>query len=144
MCSRWLAGCVAAPAPISDRLLAHLRRWKRLGGTEAGLCLGIGTYAVVEWNGKPVKSVKKSFAAGARAAGLRTEGPDKVTPHILGHTAATWMMRKGVNTWKTAGCLGMSEKVLIETYGHHHPDIQLGATEELATGHRALSRSKRG
>ena len=28
------------PAPISDRLLAYLRRWNRLGGTEAGERLG--------------------------------------------------------------------------------------------------------
>jgi hypothetical protein len=31
-------------APISDRLLAHLRRWQRLG---------IGTHAVIEWNDNP-------------------------------------------------------------------------------------------
>lgn len=54
------------------------------------------------------------------------------------------MMRNGVNTWKAAGFLRMSEKVLMETYGHHHPDIQLGAAEELATGHRALARNRRG
>jgi integrase len=132
------------PVPISDRLLAHLRRWKRLGGTDAGQRLGIGVHAVVEWNGEAIKSVKKSFAAAAKAAGLPTEGPDKITPHVLRHTAATWMMRNGVNTWKAAGFLGISEKVLIETYGHHHPDIQLGAAEELATGHRALGRNRRG
>jgi integrase len=131
-------------APISDRLLAHLRRWKRLGGTDAGERLGIGVHAVVEWNGEAVKSVKKSFAAAVKAAGLPSEGPDRITPHVLRHTAATWMMRNGVNTWKAAGFLGMSERVLIETYGHHHPDIQLGAAEELATGHRALTRNRRG
>jgi integrase len=120
-------------APISDRLLAHLRRWQRLG---------IGKHAVIEWNGKPVTSVKKSFAAAARAAGLPTTGPERVTPHILRHTAATWMMRNGVETWKAAGFLGMSEKVLIETYGHHHADIQVGAAEGLASGHRGRDTNK--
>jgi len=124
------------PAPISDRLLAHLRRWKRLGGTEAGKRFGIGVHAVVEWCGKPVKSVKKGFAAAVRAAGLPTEGADKVTPHILRHTAATWMMREGVPTWTAAGFLGMSEKVLIENYGHHHPDLQGSAAQALADGRR--------
>jgi len=84
---------------------------------------------------------KKSFAAAARAAGLPTTGPDKVTPHVLRHTAATWM-RNGVETWKAAGFLGMSEKVLIETYGHHHPDIQVGAAEGLASGHRPRATNK--
>jgi hypothetical protein len=44
------------PVKLPPRLLAHLRRWKRLG---------IARHAVVEWNGKPVASVRKSFAAAA-------------------------------------------------------------------------------
>jgi integrase len=124
------------PAPISNRLLAHLRRWERLGGTPQGDLMGIGIHAVVEWDGQPVKSVKHSFRTAVEAAGLPTEGPDKITPHILRHTAATWMMREGVKTWIAAGFLGMSEKTLIEHYGHHHPDIQAGAAEALAGGNR--------
>jgi integrase len=73
-----------APVRISDRLLAHLRRWERLG---------IATHAVVEWNGKPVRSVRKGFAAAARAARLPISGADKITPHALRHTAATWAMQ---------------------------------------------------
>src|SRR6516225_7874115 len=42
------------PVRLPDRLLAHLRRWERLG---------IGQKAVVEWNGKPIRSVCKAFAA---------------------------------------------------------------------------------
>jgi hypothetical protein len=45
------------PVRLPARLLAHLRRWKRLG---------IASHAVVEWNGKPVLSVRKSFAAADR------------------------------------------------------------------------------
>jgi integrase len=56
---------------------------------------------------------------------------------VLRHTAATWMMRNGTETWIAAGFLGMSEKVLIENYGHHHPEIQVGAAERLASGHRS-------
>jgi hypothetical protein len=100
------------------------------GRTDAGQRLGIGVHAVVEWNGEAVRSVKKSFAAAVKAAGLPTEGPDKITPHVLRHTAATWMMRNGVNTWKAAGFLGMSEKVLIETYGMKDAaiDVYVAAT----------------
>jgi hypothetical protein len=48
------------PVRLPERLLAHLRRWERLG---------IANRAVVEWNGKPIRSVRKGFAAAVRAAG---------------------------------------------------------------------------
>ena len=67
------------PVKLPPRLLAHLRRWA---------ARGIAKKAVIEWNGKPVKSVRKGFAAAVQAAGL---GGD-VTPHILRHTCATWLM----------------------------------------------------
>jgi integrase len=70
--------------------LAHVRRWKRLG---------LVRHAVVEWNGDAIKSVRRGFAAAVRAAGL---GAD-VTPHILRHTCATWLMQAGVPLWEAAG-----------------------------------------
>ena len=48
------------------------------------------------------------------------------------HTAATWLMRSGVNPYEAAGYLGMSPETLWETYGHHHPDHQEDAAR--ATG----------
>jgi integrase len=107
------------PVRLSERLLAHLRRWERLG---------IANRAVVEWNGKPIRSVRKGFAAAVRAAGLdRT-----VTPHVLRHTAATWAMRNGADLWKAAGFLGMTVELLQNRYGHHHPDFQREAAEAVA------------
>jgi len=117
------------PVRLSDRLLAHLRRWEQLG---------IATHAVIEWNGKPVRSVRKGFAAAARAAGLPTTGPDKITPHVLRHTAATWAMQNGADLWQTAGMLGMTVEMLQERYGHHHPDFQLDAANRLAGRGRGL------
>ena len=87
------------PVRLPLRLLAHLRRWSR-----RGLAKG----SVVEWNGKAVESVRKGFEAAVRAAGL---GAD-VTPHILRHTCATWLMQKGVNLWDAAGFLGMTVQQL--------------------------------
>jgi integrase len=100
----------------------HLRRWRRLG---------IATHAVVEWNGKPARSVKKSFAAAVKAAGLPTTGLDRVTPHVLRHTAATWLMQRGVDLWQAAGFLGMTVEMLRERYGHHHPDFQADAARAI-------------
>src|SRR6185312_7405351 len=97
------------PVPLPPRLLAHIRRWARLGLVNDFL---------VEWHGKPVQSVKTGFAKALTLAGL--EG--KITPHTLRHTAATWLMQAGVDKWEAAGFLGMSVEMIDRVYGHHHPD----------------------
>jgi integrase len=110
--------------PISRKLLPHLKR-ARMRGTEMGYVLHI--------SGTPLGDIKKGFAAACERAGL-----EDVTPHTLRHTAATWRMQSGVNTWKAAGFLAMTEKVLIEVYGHHHPDHMRDAAE--ATGKKSFRR----
>jgi integrase len=111
------------PVRLPDRLLAHMRRWQRLG---------IATHAVVEWNGKPVRSVRKAFAAAVKAAGLPTTGPDRITPHVLRHTAATWTMQNGADLWQASGFLGMTVEMLQERYVHHHPDFQRAAAHAVS------------
>jgi integrase len=106
------------PVKLPPRLLAHMRRWA---------ARGLARKTVVEWNGKSVESVRKGFAAAVEAAGL---GAD-VTPHILRHTCATWLMQGGVNLWDAAGFLGMTVQQLEATYGHHHPDYQREAITAL-------------
>jgi integrase len=100
------------PAPIPPRLLAHMRRWVRLG---------LADNYFVEWDGKPIKSVKTALNTAVRRAELSTENGN-VTPHTFRHTAATWLMQAGIPVWTAAGYLGMSVEVLLNTYGHHHPD----------------------
>jgi integrase len=100
------------PAPIPSRLLAHMRRWNRLGL--------IGGH-FVEFNGKPIASVKTAFSRAVQLAGLSHE-QGKIIPHTLRHTAATWLMQRGVPVWEAAGYLGMSIETLERVYGHHSPD----------------------
>ena len=45
------------PVPLPNRLLASLRRWSRLN---------IAKSHFVEWNGKPIASVKTGFASAVR------------------------------------------------------------------------------
>ncbi|MEY9127004.1 integrase [Bradyrhizobium yuanmingense] len=111
------------PVPLPSRLLAHLRRWSRLG---------ISKSHFVEWNGKPIASVKTGFASAVRLAKLDLR-IGNVTPHTLRHTAATWLMQRAAPMWEAAGYLGMSEKTLRETYGHHHPDHLHGAANAIST-----------
>jgi integrase len=99
------------PVRLPRRLLAHLRRWHRLG---------ISKHAVVEFQGVPIASVRKGFEAIVKKAGLEK----RVTPHTLRHTAATWLMQEGKDLWTAAGFLGTSVQMLEQTYAKHHPDFQ--------------------
>lgn len=105
------------PVRLGRKILAHLRRWKRIDGPMA-------TY-VIHYDGKPVKSVKRSWATAVRAAGL----DDDVTPHCLRRTRATWLMQAGVDMWEAAGHLGMTTRMLEDVYAKHHPDWQKRASE---------------
>ena len=106
------------PAPIPPRLLGHLRRWH---------AKGIVKEHFVEWNGKPISSVKTALKTAVRLAKL----PGKVIPHTLRHTAATWLMQSGVSMWRAAGFLGMSVETLDRVYGHHHPDYLSDAADAI-------------
>lgn len=107
------------PVPIPQRLLMHLRRWHRLDPHAKHF---------VEFNGMPVTSVKTAFKSAVRLAGLGAG----ISPHTLRHTAATWLMQRGADPWQAAGYLGMSLEVLLNTYGHHHPDYLSDAVQKIA------------
>lgn len=66
------------PARIRDRLMAHLRRWRRADAEQ-------GIVGVVTWQGAQIVKERRAWARVVDAAGL---GPD-VTPHVLRHTCAT-------------------------------------------------------
>jgi integrase len=103
--------------PIPPRLLPHLQRLRRRG-SDLGYVLHI--------NGERIKDIKKGFAAACKRAGIVG-----VTPHTLKHTAATWLMQSGTDPWQAAGFLSTSVATLLRVYGHHHPDYQRQAAENI-------------
>jgi integrase len=105
---------------LGRRILAHLRRWRRLDGPNA--------VYVCEHNGRPFDRMGYSWSKVLKLAGL-DDSDGKVTPHIMRHTRATWLMQAGINPWEAAGHLGMNVKTLLDNYGHHHPDFQSRAAE---------------
>jgi integrase len=113
------------PIKLPDRLLAHLRRWHRLG-----LCRRFA----IEWNGDQVKGIEKAFANAVADAGLI----GKVTPHVLRHTTATWGMQNGADHGALADYLGMTVEMLRRVYGHHDPnhfaDVRDAITRPTDTG----------
>jgi integrase len=108
------------PAPIPDRLLPHLKRWRRM--TMVG---------PVEYAGRLIAKERKGWHRARELAGL---GED-VTPHVLKHTCITWMLQLGVPIREVAGFVGTSEKIIETTYGHHSPD-HLNAARTAFSGRR--------
>ena len=102
---------------LGRRILAHLRRWRRLDAE--------ATRWVCHYDGILVRKVNKAFRSTVALACLDRA----VTPHVLRHTRATWLMQAGVDKWEAAGSLGMSVETLERVYGHHHPDWQKNAAE---------------
>lgn len=73
---------------------------------------------VVEYAGGPVKSIKNGFNAAVKRAGL----PRKVTPHVIRHTAASWMAEAGVRMEMIAQYLGHTDlKTTIRVYARFSP-----------------------
>jgi len=95
---------------LAPRLLAHLRRWQRLDG---------GRGYVVSYHGAKVASVKTALHTACKLAGV-----DAVTAYTLRHTAASWLVARGLPTRKVADFIGTGEQMILSHYGHLAPDYQ--------------------
>jgi integrase len=71
-------------------------------------------------------SVRKTFESLCKRAGL--EG---VTPHVMKHTCATHMLRRGVSIWDVAGALETTPATIQRVYGKHVPEAARRAMEVL-------------
>jgi integrase len=102
----------APPIPIGGRLLAHLRRWKRLDGKRELLIYfpGRSKDGAIQQNDRAWHKVREL-----------AELSDDVTPHVLRHTRATEMLKQSVSVWDVAQFLGMSVELVQSTYGHCIP-----------------------
>lgn len=82
---------------------------------------------VIEFGGQRVHSIKKGFAAACDRAGI-----SGVSPHVLRHTAASWMAERGVPMVEIAQFLGHSNpQVTYRTYARFSPDYLKGALSAL-------------
>lgn len=132
------------PVKLGRKLIGHLRRWKRIDDRardalrEKAIADGADPAPaasrflhVVAYEGYGVEKIRRAWATAVDLAWLAPAhtGQDAVTPHVLRHTRATWLMQAGIDHWEAAGALGMSVKTLIDNYAHHHPDWQKNAAE---------------
>lgn len=123
---------------IPPRLLAHMRRWRRMDLTANALAAAAAEErgekpatlrtSVLHHGGKPIAGrIRRGFASCVADGGLN---PD-ITPHWMRHTCATWLMEGGADVWSAAAYAGMSTKTLENCYGHHRPDHQEKARRAL-------------
>jgi len=90
--------------PISETLLPWLKQ------------CDVPRYVL--YHGKPVGSIKKSFAVAVEEAGLTN-----LTPYCLRHTMATELRARNVPEWEVMGILGhKSQARTTERYAKFRPD----------------------
>jgi integrase len=105
-----------------------------------------GARYVVQWGGLPVTRIDRRLREAAERVGLAG-----ITPHVMRHTAATWMMQAGTDIWEASRYLGMTVATLERVYGHHRPEHLEGARtfhvkhrQRFANVSRVQSKNKRG
>ena len=106
-----------ATVPVPPDLLKRLTEARR----------GAMTDYVVEWAGKQVGSIKRGFARAVADAGLAN-----VTPHVLRHTAATWMAEAGHPMTEIAAVLGhVDSRTTERVYAKFSPQFLKSAVAAL-------------
>jgi integrase len=91
---------------------------------------------VIEWNGDRIQCIRNGFSSAVRRAGL---GRD-VTPHVLRHTAASWMLNAKIPMIEISRYLGHRDERTTELiYAKHDPLLLQAASQivDLPTSKRA-------
>lgn len=100
---------------IPARLGAHLARWMRQDMAD-----GQRSH-IIHYNASKLAKMKRAWASVVREAGL---GKD-VTPHVLRHTCASWLLWQGMTVWDVAGVIGADATTVQKVYGHHRLAVDL-------------------
>lgn len=82
---------------------------------------------VIEWDGKRATKVRWPWRQARRRAGLG----DEVTPHVLRHTAASWLAMGGVPLDQAADLLACDPVTLRRVYRKFDPSYLAGAVATL-------------
>ena len=89
---------------------------------------GALTDYVIEWDGEPVKKIRKAFAAAVKRAGL----DGRITPHTLRHTALTWLEEEGIALEMISKLAAHSgTEITRKTYLHASPELLRPAAEAI-------------
>lgn len=87
---------------------------------------GALTGSVIEWDGQPLKSIKKAIRMAAQRSGV------PCSPHVFRHTAGVWMAEADVPMQKISQFLGhTSTRVTERTYARYSPSFMKDAAAAL-------------
>jgi integrase len=104
----------APSVPMSEKLWAHMRRWRARSNRY-----------VIEHDGSNIDDISRGFDAAVELAGLATDDPAmKVTPHTLRHTCVSWMLAAGKSPFQVGKYVGLTAAMIERTYGHTTEDLQ--------------------
>lgn len=109
----------AVQLPMSTRLAAVLAKAKACALSDN----------VVEWNGRPVKSVRKAYERACRMAGVQD-----AHRHDLRRSGASWAVQGGTSFDVVAALLGDSVEVTKKHYAMFSPNYLKEAVETIASG----------
>jgi integrase len=108
-----------ALVPMAPELRGELRQ------AEDGALTG----HVIEWAGRPIKSIKKAISRVAAKAGV-----ERCTPYVLRKTAAVWMVEAGVPIEEVAQYLGhTTPSITFKVYGRYSPDYLRKASNAISS-----------
>lgn len=111
------------------RSVVPMNDWARVALLEAQT--GALTDNVIEWDGEPVRSIRKGFNAAAGRAKLAG-----VTPHTLRHTAASWMESGGIPLPQISRFLGHSNEAITRKIYAKPDTTPLRPAAEIVDLHR--------
>lgn len=119
------------PHRIPSRLLAHLRRWRRLYETR---------YIVEHPRhpGRPVGDIGKALETACDRANVA-----RITPHGLKHTAITLFIQSGGSIEAASEYFSTSPETIRRTYWHHSPLHQQAIVERVSDLGRTRTAQKR-
>lgn len=87
---------------------------------------GAITDFVIEWDAKPVKSIKKAIRKAAERSGVHC------SPHVFRHTVGVWMAQNDIPMQKISQFLGhTSTRVTEQTYARYSPSFMKDAAAAL-------------
>lgn len=119
-----------ASVPISKALLPVLERAYAEREGDLVMDNGGAVWATIQYivikAGVGRKQKKVPAAAKPKSTGI--------SPHVLRHTAATHMARRGVPLWKIAKILGNTMAMVEKVYAKHCPDDLREAVDMISNG----------
>jgi integrase len=85
------------------------------------------------WKSIQVAAIKAGFSDQPIVRGAKPRATG-ISPHVLRHTAATHMARRGVPLWKIAQVLGNTLAMVEKVYAKWTPDDPAGTVDMISGG----------